>query len=378
VTLDVRFASTLGTFHIEAGFRSESGETTVLLGESGSGKTTVLRFLAGLLDADDGHLVLDDELYVDTDAHFSVPAQERPIGYVFQDYILFPHLSVRDNVGFGLRMQGTSKAVITERVNEALRQVHLIGYDDRHPKELSGGQQQRVAIARALALRPQLLLLDESLSALDIQTRHEVEIELHAILRELKLTTVMVSHQYSDALNFADHIIVLENGSVIQRGAHADLLRHPHSSYIAEMVGVNRLPCRVDSAAPPAAACRVSLLAEDGPAVEIDAVAADTVGKGDDGKVVLHPRRISLHARAPGGAVNVVPCEILQAAPVSAELAPGGGMRGLMRVILVPESGVPPLRAEVAVDGSGHPRLEEGAKVYASFAAEDAHVFRGR
>ncbi len=214
--------------------------------------------------------------------------------------------------------------------------MHLVGYDDRHPKELSGGQQQRVAIARALALQPQLLLLDESLSALDIQTRNEVALELREILMRLKLTTVMVSHEYDDALNFADHIIVLENGSVIQRGAHADLLRHPHSSYIAEMVGVNRLPCRVDSAAGPAVPCRVSLLAEDGPAVEIDAIAADTVGKGTTAKVVLHPRRISLHARAPGRAVNVVPCEILQAAPVSAELAPGGGIRGLIRVILVP------------------------------------------
>ena len=130
--------------------------------------------------------------------------------------------------------------VIEQRVGEVMDQAHLVGYDDRHPRELSGGQQQRVAIARALALRPRLLL-DESLSALDIQTRHEVEAELHQILDRLKLTTVMVSHQYSDALSFADHIIVLEQGTVIQRGVHADLLRHPRSGYVAEMVGVNRL-----------------------------------------------------------------------------------------------------------------------------------------
>ena len=120
---------------------------------------------------DRGHFVLDDELYVDTEQGFAVRAHERPIGYVFQDYVLFPHLSVYDNVAFGLRMQRMDGKLIRQRVAESLEQVHLVGYDERHPGQLSGGQQQRVAIARALALKPRLLLLDESLSALDIQTR---------------------------------------------------------------------------------------------------------------------------------------------------------------------------------------------------------------
>jgi molybdate transport system ATP-binding protein len=230
--LEVEFEAQLGSFHIEMGFEAAPGKTTVLLGESGSGKSTVLKFISGLLTAKHGLLIIDDELYVDTTEGFSIPAEERPVGFVFQDYVLFPHLSVFDNVAFGLKMQKIDKKVIEQRVGEALEQVHLVGHNDRHPKELSGGQQQRVAIARALALSPQLLLLDESLSALDIQTRHEVARELREILLRLKLTTVMVSHQYTDALNFADHIIVLEQGKVIQAGDHLDLLRHPHSAYV--------------------------------------------------------------------------------------------------------------------------------------------------
>src|SRR5215471_18368368 len=227
--LDAHFEILLGSFHLDMGFSSESGTTTVILGESGCGKSTVLRLLAGLLHPDKGHFVLDEEIYVDTKQHINIPPQERPIGFVFQDYVLFPHLSVFDNVAFGLRMQGTHKKEIRKRVAEALEQVHLVGYDERRPKKLSGGQQQRVAIARALATRPQLLLLDESLSALDIQTRREVEQELRQILSRLQLTTVMVSHQYIDALLFGHQIIVLDQGHVIQQGNHLDLLLQPHS-----------------------------------------------------------------------------------------------------------------------------------------------------
>ena len=191
--LEAHYEVTLGSFTVDLSLESKTGETTVVLGESGSGKSTVLKLLSGLLKPDVGSFVLDDVVYDDTASKFRVPAESRPVGYVFQDYVLFPHLSVFDNVGFGLKMQGISKTLIEQRVGEALEQVHLVGYDDRHPKELSGGQQQRVAIARALALQPQLLLLDESLSALDVQTRNEVERELGELLARLKVTTVMVS-----------------------------------------------------------------------------------------------------------------------------------------------------------------------------------------
>ena len=243
--------------------------------------------------------MIDDELYVDTSKKFSIPAEERPIGYVFQDYVLFPHLSVVDNVAFGLRMQNMTDEEVDQRVAEALEQVHLVGYDDRHPKELSGGQQQRVAIARALALQPQLLLLDESLSALDIQTRHEVARELREILLRLKLTTVMVSHQYSDALNFADHIIVLEQGRVIQEGAHLDLLRHPRSvlhrgdGRREQVRGHRRLGRRARGHLSRLAARRRSAV------VEIEAAPGDPLDRGSEVSVILHPRRVTLHAADP-------------------------------------------------------------------------------
>jgi molybdate transport system ATP-binding protein len=376
--LDAQFDATLGTFHIEVGLRSERGKTTVLLGESGSGKSTVLRFLAGLLQADHGTLVLDDELYVDTSRKFSVPAEHRPIGYVFQEYVLFPHLSVFDNVAFGLRMQSISKADTRRRVGEALEQVHLTGYDDRHPKELSGGQQQRVAIARALALQPRLLLLDESLSALDIQTRHQVTRELRELLHRLNLTTVMVSHQYSDALNFADHIVVLENGTVIQEGTHLDLLRHPHSSYIAEMVGVNRFPGKVVSNGGEPGTCRVVLQQGDGSSIEIDATSdGDELMPGSDAAVILHPRTVTLQQSRPAeSAGNVCAGRVVQATPVSAEVSSGDqGMRGLIRVITDIGPNLPTLRAEFDVNGADGGRLTEGETVYATFAPADARVY---
>jgi molybdate transport system ATP-binding protein len=379
--LAAQFDATLGTFHIEMGFRSGPGETTVLLGESGSGKSTVLKFLSGLLKADHGTLVIDDELYVDTSKKFSVPAEERPIGYVFQDYVLFPHLSVVDNVAFGLRMQNLSDEVVDQRVAEALEQVHLVGYDDRHPKELSGGQQQRVAIARALALQPQLLLLDESLSALDIQTRHEVARELREILLRLKLTTVMVSHQYSDALNFADHIIVLEQGRVIQEGAHLDLLRHPRSSYIAEMVGVNRFEGTVVSVDERAGTCRVSLLDREAPVVEIEAAPGDPLDRGSEVSVILHPRRVTLHAADPASVTaNLLEGTILQATPISADFsARDGALSGLVRVVMDFDARLPPLRAEVGVVGASDTQLEAGKHIYATFLPADAKAYlRGR
>jgi molybdate transport system ATP-binding protein len=371
--LDVHFDATLGTFHIEVGFKSGPAETTVLLGESGSGKTTVLRFLAGLLQADHGWLALDDELYVDTTKKFNVAAHDRPVGYVFQDYVLFPHLTVYDNVAFGLRMQDVSETVIKERVGEVMEQAHLVGYDDRHPKELSGGQQQRVAIARALALRPQLLLLDESLSALDIQTRRQVEEELHQILDELKLTTVMVSHQYSDALNFANHIIVLERGNVIQRGVHADLLRHPRSGYVAEMVGVNRLAGKVMPTREDGGSCRIALA--DG--VEIMATALEALEPGDDATVIVHPRSFKLWQNEPGeGAANVFRCEVVQSVPLSASLSPHNGtIEGLMQIGLVLSPEIPTLRAEVNVTSASDAQPADGETIYASFDPSAAAAY---
>src|SRR5579859_4021041 len=245
--LDVVLDTNLAAFHLHLQFSAAAGKTTVLLGESGAGKSTVLRHIAGLCHPRRGRISLGSTTYFDSARHLLIPAQKRPFGYVFQDYILFPHLSVFENVAFGLRAQHLPRTTIARRVAEALEQVHLIGFDRRLPSQLSGGQQQRVAIARALALHPQLLLLDEPLSALDVQTRREVRQQLYRLLTELQLTTVMVTHQYLEALLFGDSILVLDGGQVIQQGSQRDLLEHPRSSYVAELMGMNFFRGRVVS-----------------------------------------------------------------------------------------------------------------------------------
>jgi molybdate transport system ATP-binding protein len=380
--LDAQFDTLLGSFHLDMRFSSESGKTTVILGESGSGKSTVLRLLAGLLKPDEGHFVLDDETYVDTAQHFEVPPQERPIGYVFQEYVLFPHLSVFDNVAFGLRMQRISRQVIRQCVGEALEQVHLVGYDDRRPSQLSGGQQQRVAIARALALKPQLLLLDESLAALDIQTRREVEQELRQILSKLQLTTVMVSHQYIDALLFGHQIIVLDHGKVIQQGSHLDLLLHPQSPYIAEMVGVNLLKGEVVST-DASLFHTISLSKSDRKGLEVIAISQDdtqhttNLTPHQEFSVVVDPRSITLHQSKPeSSAQNVFRAEIIQIVPISATFSETDKMmEGLMRVSMLIDPALPPLSADITVTSSSQLELSEGKVIYASFKATETRAY---
>src|SRR5258707_8533018 len=200
--LDVSLNTYLNTFHLSLDFCAEIGKTTVLLGESGAGKTTILRLLAGLLHPQKGHIIFDERVYYDSERRIVVSPQERPFGYVFQDYVLFPHLSVFENVAFGLRAQRIARPIMRACVEQVLEQVRLTGLESRRPGQLSGGQQQRVALARALVLQPRLLLLDEPLAALDIQTKRETRQELRGILAQAGITTVLVTHDYLDALIF--------------------------------------------------------------------------------------------------------------------------------------------------------------------------------
>src|SRR5579864_9504255 len=302
--LTARFDTFLGTFHLSLHLSAEAGKTTVLLGESGAGKTTVLRLLAGLLYPDQGHIALDEITYFDSERRIRIPPQERPFGYVFQDYVLFPHLTVFENVAFGLRAQHLPRQMIVQRVGEALEKVHLVGLDERRPAQLSGGQQQRVAIARALALQPQLLLLDEPLAALDVQTRREVRQELRRILAHIGITTVFVTHQYLEALVFGHHILVLDHGQLIQQGSQRDLLERPRSSYVAELVGTNFFRGRVVHCETNSI-CTIRLDDNHESSIEISAtleehLRADKVpGAGEEAYVVVDPRSITLYQTAP-------------------------------------------------------------------------------
>src|SRR5437762_4142314 len=207
------------------------GEFLVLLGPSGCGKTTTLRMIAGLIEPSGGSATIGG-----TDVTY-LPPWRRNTGMVFQSYALFPHMTVAENVAFGLEMRKISNPEIATRTKEVLRMVRLDGYAERLPRQLSGGQQQRVALARALAVRPDVLLLDEPLSNLDAKLREEVRVEIRELQRQLGLTTVMVTHDQEEALTMADRLVVMNEGSVCQVGTQRELYEKPADRFVAGFVG---------------------------------------------------------------------------------------------------------------------------------------------
>jgi molybdate transport system ATP-binding protein len=371
----------LNTFHLDISFSAEKGKTTVLLGESGAGKSTVLRILAGLLHPQRGHISLEGVTYFDSERHIAIPPQERPFGYVFQDYTLFPHLSVSENVAFGLRAQHVSRHVVRQRVGQALEQVHLIGFDQRRPAQLSGGQQQRVAIARALALHPQLLLLDEPLAALDVQTRREVRQELRHILSASNITTVFVTHQYLEALLFGYNILVLEQGLVIQQGSQRDLLQYPRSSYVAELVGMNFFRGRVVRCET-SALCTIQLQRNGEPGIELSAALEEQAhvnkrpGAGDEAYVLVDPRSITLYQTLPvSSARNIFHGTIIQVLYLGASTGNGSERDGRVRVSIHIDDSAPPLTAEITEASAARMELSEGKRIYAAFKATEARAY---
>src|SRR5919201_3422692 len=209
----------------------EEGELVVLLGPSGCGKTTTLRMIAGFVEPSLGAVFLGGRNVT------HLPPWKRNAGLVFQSYALFPHLTVSQNVAFGLESRRTNAADIAHRVAEALRLVRLEQLGDRLPRQLSGGQQQRVALARALVFRPDVLLLDEPLSNLDAKLRQDVRVEIRELQRKLELTTVMVTHDQEEALTMADRLVVMNEGSVRQIGSQRDLYEKPADRFVAGFVG---------------------------------------------------------------------------------------------------------------------------------------------
>ncbi len=224
----------------------EQGELACLLGPSGSGKTTLLRLIAGLEKPEAGRIILDGEDITD------LPAHRRGIGLMFQDYALFPHKSVAQNIAYGLELQGMRGAVLRARVAEMLDLVGLQDFAHRDVLSLSGGERQRVALARSLAPRPRLLLLDEPLGALDRTLRERLLDELRAILRRVQVTAITVTHDQEEAFALADHIFILHHGRIIQHGAPEELYHQPASPWVARFLGLNNLyPATVVSESPP-------------------------------------------------------------------------------------------------------------------------------
>jgi ABC-type Fe3+/spermidine/putrescine transport system ATPase subunit len=219
-----------------------SGEFIALLGPSGCGKTTVLRMIAGLIEPSAGQVLIDGRDVT------PLPAHKRKLGLVFQSYALFPHLSVADNVAFGLRRQGVRGEELRKRVDEALAMVRLAPLSGRLPRELSGGQQQRVALARSIAPRPSILLLDEPLSNLDAALRDEMQFEIKRLQRALTITSLFVTHDQAEALSMSDRVCVLDRGVVQQVGAPDEIYRKPANAFVAGFIGrSNRLRGRIEA-----------------------------------------------------------------------------------------------------------------------------------
>jgi spermidine/putrescine ABC transporter ATP-binding subunit len=215
--------------HID--FSVEKGAFLSLLGPSGCGKTTTLRLIAGFIEPEDGSVKLQGKLLN------SVPVHKRNIGMVFQSYALFPHMSVNENIAYGLQQRRLDVPEIRRKVAEAVEMVQLQGYERRKPKQLSGGQQQRVALARVLVIKPDLLLLDESLSALDKKLRVDMQVELRQIQKEVGITTIFVTHDQEEALTLSDQIAVMKGGKIIQLDTPSEVYEHPRDTFVADFLG---------------------------------------------------------------------------------------------------------------------------------------------
>ena len=275
-----------------------AGEFVTLLGPSGCGKTTTLRMIAGFERPDAGRILIGDQDVT------GMPANRRNIGFVFQNYALFPHLSIFENVAYGLRVRNERETELARRVGEVLDLVGLVGYERQFPAQLSGGEQQRVALARAIVIRPRVLLFDEPLSNLDARLRVQMRHEIRELQRRLAITAVYVTHDQEEAMAVSDRIAVMSEGTIVQEGSAEDLYHRPASEFVARFIG------------------RVNLVAGRVVAVRSDAVEVEALGgrvrvreaprgakPGDTLRLVLRPEAIEL---APGGAS--VPATVLKLA----------------------------------------------------------------
>jgi spermidine/putrescine transport system ATP-binding protein len=270
----------------------EDNEFFTLLGPSGCGKTTLLRMIAGFEGATAGTI----RLFGDEIEH--LPPNKRPVNTVFQNYAIFPHMNVAENIGFSLRMLGWTKLEIQTRVDEMVEMVKLGALVDRKPSQISGGQQQRVALARAMAPRPKVLLLDEPLSALDLKLRQEMRTELKRLQRDTGITFIFVTHDQEEALSMSDRIAVMSNGKVQQIGTPFQIYEHPNNRFIADFIGeTNMLPATLDTVDGLNVVCHLN----DGQ--KLDALANCQNMPGAIGVLSLRPERLSISKTKPTGRI---------------------------------------------------------------------------
>ena len=286
--LDAELALRLGTLDLEVVIRAAPGEVVAVLGPNGAGKTTLLRALAGLLPIERGRIALDGRVVEDADAGVRLSPQERSVGVVFQQHLLFPHLTVLENVAFGLRSRGVPRHQARSRARDWLEKVGLDDHAASRPGALSGGQAQRVALARALATEPALLLLDEPLSALDVDTRRSVRQQLRRHLAAFTGPVVFITHEPLEAITLADRLIIIEGGRVVQDDPPAVVVRRPRSRWAARLVGLNHYRGHAEGH---------TLTLASGATLAV----ADAAVPGCDVLVAIHPRAIALFPSRPEG-----------------------------------------------------------------------------
>ncbi|MGV9246510.1 ABC transporter ATP-binding protein [Streptomyces sp. NPDC003710] len=341
--LNARIVVERGSFRLDVSLAAAPGDVVALLGPNGAGKTTALRALAGLVPLSGGHLRLDGAALDRT------PPESRPVGVVFQDYLLFPHLTALDNVAFGPRCRGASKAQARAVAAGWLERMGLADHAGVKPRRLSGGQAQRVALARALATGPRLLLLDEPLAALDARTRLEVRAGLRRHLAEFEAVAVLVTHDPLDAMVLADRLVVVEHGRVVQEGTPSDIARHPRTDYIARLVGLN-----------------LYRGVADGHSVRLDAGPAVTTDEALYGPVFVAfpPGAVTLYRERPAGssARNLWRCEVV-------------GLETHGDRIRADLTGELPLAADLTTVAAAELGLQPGATVWATVKAGQTHAY---
>jgi molybdate transport system ATP-binding protein len=288
MTLEANVKVSLGHFDLDVDITAADGETVVVLGPNGAGKTTLLRAVAGLVPLDAGRIAIDDDVLDEPGAGIWIPSESRPIGVVFQDYLLFPHLSALENIAFGLRAHGMARGAAREQAREHLTRVGLGEHADVRPGALSGGQAQRVALARALVLEPRLLLLDEPLAALDAAARVEVRRELQRDLAAFPGVRILVTHDPIDAFALAARVVIIENGRVQQAGTLDEIRARPRSRFIADLVGMNLYAGVLTGD---------RLQVTDGGEI----VVANDDDTNGDAFAVIHPEAVTVHVEEPAG-----------------------------------------------------------------------------
>ncbi len=350
--LSVRAVVERGRFRLDVDFEAAPGEVVAVLGPNGAGKSTLLRAVAGLTALTEGRIALNGVPLDDVPNAVFRSADQRPIGLVFQNYRLFPHLSVLDNIAFGPRARSVGRRAARAQAAAWLERLGLSTFAGAKPGALSGGQAQRVALARALAAQPDLLLLDEPLAALDARTRLEVRSELRRYLADFAGPTLLITHDPLDAMVLADRLLVVEDGRIVQAGTPAEIARRPHTQYVAQLVGLNLYRGE---------RIRDQVMLSGGGALRVAA------GIDEPALVAIRPSAIALHIdrpedTEPGGGRSVWPGHV-------------DGLESLTDRARVHVAAQPPALVDISTDAVADLRLVDGADVWLSVSASDVDSY---